>query len=106
MNISLTAYAREKIQKIHALSARYNGEEQLHADVLLKLMKEHAEELEELYRNKDEHLVAETGDLLILCLELLLEKEKDANKIMELCYRRYEDKLKGLIALKRKKDEG
>ncbi len=97
MRRSLTEYAKQQIKEIHSLSATYNGEGKGHADVLLELVREHAEEITELYDNKDDHSSVETGDLLILCHELLVEQGKDPDQVMELCYGRYRRKLEGLL---------
>jgi hypothetical protein len=98
MQKSLTEYAREQIKEVHRLSALYNGNAEDHTKVLLELVREHAEEIAELYDNKDDHFSVETGDLLILCYELLLEQGKDPDRIMELCYGRYKRKLGELLA--------
>jgi hypothetical protein len=102
MQKSLTEYAREQIKEVHGLSALYNDEGKDHAKVLLELVGEHAEEISELYDNKDDHFSVEVGDLLILCHELLLEQGKDPDRIMELCYGRYKRKLGELIERSKK----
>ncbi|MGB2601337.1 MAG: hypothetical protein WBD00_01405 [Candidatus Omnitrophota bacterium] len=97
MERSVTEYAKEKIQEVHALSQEYNGKDKPHTQVLLDLVKKHAIEIEELYENGDERFSVEVGDLLILCHELLLEHEKDPDEVMSLCYDRYKNKLAELI---------
>jgi len=95
---SFTAFSKKHIKKIHRLSARYNKmRKKEHPEVLLELIKEHAQEIAQLYKNKDKHYVTETGDLLILCCELIKEARADADLIMEKCYRRYYRKLASLI---------
>lgn len=94
---SLTVYAEKNIKEIHRLSRRYNGKKKEHAKVLLELLKKHVNEIEELYWDGNPHFAVEAGDLLILCHELLLEKRKDPNEIMTLCYGRYKKKLNELI---------
>jgi hypothetical protein len=95
---SLTAHAKKNIREIHALSARYNGKGGKHAEKLLGLVRKHAKEITELYREKDAHFPVEVGDLLILCHELLVEAKTDPDKIMEKCYNRYRKKLSHLIS--------
>ena len=102
MERSITEHAWEKIKEVHALSAEYNGRGRPHTEVLLELVKEHADEIEELYKAGDDHFAVEVGDLLMLCHELLLEAGKDADQIMEKCYGRYKNKLKELIKDRRR----
>jgi hypothetical protein len=101
MERSVTEYAKEKIRRVHALSEEYNGKDRPHTEVLLELVKKHAEEIEELYNQGDEQFGVEVGDLLILCHELLLEHGKDPDQVMDLCYGRYMNKLAELIEKRR-----
>ena len=105
MERSFTEYAKRKIKNIHYLSNEYNGMNSRHTEVLLELVEKHSIEIKELFGEKNEHFLIEVGDLLILCMEILLEQEKDLDEILNECYRRYETKLKGLI-LNRKKQQG
>ncbi|MBD3427155.1 MAG: hypothetical protein GF409_08010 [Candidatus Omnitrophica bacterium] len=100
MTRSLTEHARENISRVHELSREYNGKEKSHMEVLLYLVKKHAEEIEELYRASSEKFPVEVGDLLILCHEMLLESGEDPDGIMELCYGRYRRKLRELMERK------
>ena len=101
MKKSLTRHAKKQISKIHSLSRRYNASGKPHTKALIKLVEKHAGEINKLYKDEKEHFSVEVGDLLILCHELLLEKNEDADDIMELCYDRYKKKLTGLIKTKR-----
>jgi hypothetical protein len=56
------------------------------------------DEIALLHKRRDAHYLIETGDLLILCLEILLENKKDVDKMIELCFGRYERKLNHLMA--------
>lgn len=94
---SLTEYARKNIREIHKLSVKYNGRKKSHAAKLLKMAKEHAEEISALYRKKDPHFTVEVGDLLVLCQELLLEQKKDPDKVLDICYGRFKKKLSDLV---------
>ncbi len=90
--------ALERIREIHRTSARYNkmiGYD--HQQRLLELMRKHVDEIQVLATQKDAHYLIETGDLLILCYELLLEGGGSIDGISEVCFGRYEKKLKELI---------
>ncbi|MFH2138690.1 MAG: hypothetical protein ABII88_09295 [Candidatus Omnitrophota bacterium] len=98
LETSLTDYAKEQINIIHAKSVKLNElRGKVHNEVLLELVREHAKEITELYKEKNPHYLTETGDLLILCLELLREAGMSADEIMEKCYQRYHKKLEKLI---------
>ena len=91
--------ALERIREIHKLSSKYNAKVKCeHMRRLLDLMKDHIEEIEELYQKGNRHFLVETGDLIILCLEVLLEREASIDEIFEKCFHRYEKKLKELIS--------
>ena len=88
----------ERIKAIHQLSLKYNrlvGKP--HQERLLELMRHHIEEIEELARGGNEHYLIETGDLLVLCCELLLEGGVSVGGVTEVCLGRYEKKLQELI---------
>jgi hypothetical protein len=90
--------ALERVKAIHQLSLKYNrlvGKP--HQERLLELMRHHIEEIEELARGGDEHYLIETGDLLVLCCELLLEAGASVNGVTTVCFGRYEKKLQELI---------
>ena len=94
----IDAQARKRIENIHQLSKLFNemvGKP--HQQRLLELMRKHVDEIEELVTLKDSHYLIETGDLLILCFELLLEGGAGIDEVAEKCFGRYERKLAGLI---------
>lgn len=95
---SLTDHARENIRDIHGLSFEYNGSGKDHSEALLDLAKKHIREIEELYENGDSHFTVEVGDLIILCMEMIIEQGRDPDDILDLCYGRYKGKLNSLIA--------
>jgi len=66
-------------------------------------MRHHIGEIEELALRQDRHFLVETGDLAVLCLELLLEHGVSPDKIMGRCFGRYERKLNGLLLELKKK---
>ncbi|MDP8264011.1 MAG: hypothetical protein P9M12_00835 [Candidatus Aceula lacicola] len=103
MNV-FTKKASDEIKKIHRLSRHCNGKEKKkHEKKLLTLMRKHVDEIEGLYQNKDKHFLIETGDLIILCLEMFLENKVSADQVMEQCFNRYQKKLKSLM--RKSKDE-
>lgn len=98
MHKTFTGFSRKKIRDIHALSLDFNEKKgNSHERVMLDLMREHVLEIEQLYALGDKHYLVETGDLLILCLELLAEAKTDPDLIMDRCYNRYNKKISGLI---------
>ncbi|MDP2652888.1 MAG: hypothetical protein Q8Q08_02530 [Candidatus Omnitrophota bacterium] len=91
--------AKARIKEIHRLSRCYNQKVKIsHQKRLLHLMRKHVAEIEELCRRKDKHAVVETGDLVILCFELILEHRASLDKILTRCFIRYDQKLSGLLA--------
>ncbi|MCM8816894.1 MAG: hypothetical protein NC913_05215 [Candidatus Omnitrophica bacterium] len=89
----------ERIKKIHLLSSRVNAEN--HREKLLHLARKHIDEIEQLYIKNNPHADIETGDLAVLCFELILESGKNLDEILENCFLRYERKLKQLLAEKK-----
>ncbi|MEW5895197.1 MAG: hypothetical protein AB1650_05525 [Candidatus Omnitrophota bacterium] len=95
---SLVINASNRLKEIHGLSLKFNklvGKP--HQERLLELMRKHVDEIEDLVQKNDPHYLIETGDLLILCFELLLEGGADMDEVMLKCFGRYERKLTGLI---------
>ncbi len=95
---SFTCYAKKRIEYIHRLSSEYNGKSREHMHTLLRFVEEHDMEIHELYKKNDDHFSTEVGDLMILCMEILLEESQDLDVILDNCYRRYEKKLKSLMS--------
>jgi len=90
--------AQDRVKKIHQLSCRLNGGQgKIHEDKLLSLMRKHMEEVEDLRTAGDSHYLIETGDLLILCLEILLENGKSIDEVTYQCLGRYEKKIRELL---------
>lgn len=63
---------------------------------IIEMMKHHTNEIEELFSKEDKHYSVETGDLLILALELLIMEGYSVEEILNKCYDRFEEKLKRL----------
>ena len=98
MSFVITKKAVAWLRNIHQLSKKCNGRSKgRHLAKLLELTEKHIDEILFLYKKKDPHYLVETGDLLILCFEILIENKQDVHGVMELCFKRYEDKLKQLI---------
>ena len=90
--------ALDRIKKIHQLSQKFNSMlGKPHQERLLELMRKHIDEIEKLADKKDPHYLIETGDLFILCFELLLEAGVDIDEVVLKCFERYEKKLGELI---------
>ncbi len=95
---SLTNFARKELKAIHGYSTRYNKLlKKNHSLALLELMVEHVDEIRQRHSRGDKHYLIETGDLLILCLELIKESKSCPDVILSRCYGRYHKKLPGLI---------
>ncbi len=91
---SLTAYASEQLNEIYQLSRVINGlTSKKHLDTLCQLLRNHVEEIELLRLSGNKHYLIETGDLMILCLEILLENNQSVDDMLSQCYARYKKKL-------------
>jgi hypothetical protein len=96
---ALTLYTEERIRDIHGLSKTYNQKiRNDHSRRLLELMASHTAEIQSLWEEQDRHFLVETGDLIVLCLELLVEYEASMEDILKTCFERYEKKLTQLLA--------
>ncbi|MBF0384486.1 MAG: hypothetical protein HQL27_01315 [Candidatus Omnitrophica bacterium] len=94
----LSKEAHLRVKAIHRLSREINGKTRTrHEKKLLELIRKHIDEIEKLWENKNKHFIIETGDLIVLCLELILENKASVNKVMLGCFARYEKKLSHLI---------
>jgi len=81
---------KNKIIEISKLSNKDDNKK------ILELIKEHVEEIEELYNENNEHWTIETADLIVLCYELLILENKDIDEVFKKCLPRFDIKLKGL----------
>ncbi|MDD5746010.1 MAG: hypothetical protein PHO30_01975 [Candidatus Omnitrophica bacterium] len=100
---SFTRYAGKQLAAIQRLSQEYNGKlGKDHNQVLLELIRHHSDEITDLQRRSNGHYIIETGDLLVLCCELIREAGASLDEIMDNCYRRYYAKLNSLIAAQNK----
>ena len=60
-------------------------------------MKDHVDEIKELYNDGNDHWAIETTDLIVLCYELLLMENNDIDDVFSRCLPRFDKKLKGLL---------
>ena len=81
---------KTKIEEITALSNKINHG---NSQKTLEMMKDHIQEIEERYNNKDKHWTIETCDLIVLCYELLLIEHYDIDDVFEKCLPRFDKKL-------------
>lgn len=91
--ITLQSGFKDKLREITELSNKINNNDNRK---ILELMKEHIEEIEERYNNKDEHWTIETADLIVLCYELLLLENQDIDDVFNRCLPRFDIKLRRL----------
>jgi hypothetical protein len=93
--------AKARIKKIHSLSRAYNRRVRCpHQKRLLTLMRHHIDEIETLFKQKNPHALVETGDLVVLCLEMLLEHGASLDEMTSRCFDRYDKKLGELMSPK------
>ncbi|MEI7998729.1 MAG: hypothetical protein WCH62_04410 [Candidatus Omnitrophota bacterium] len=98
MKKSLTSYADIEIKAIHAKSRRLNRFlKNDHSYVLLDMIEKHIEEIKDRYSKADKHYLIETGDLIVLCLELINEAKQSSDEVLSKCYPRFHKKLDYLI---------
>ena len=84
---------RTKLKEITELSNKINKNDK---NRILGFIKEHVEEIEELYKKKNEHWAIEIADLIILCYELLIMENEDIDDVFNRCLPRFDVKLKRL----------
>jgi len=95
----LSEELKNRVEVIHSLSQKINGADQeAHIKKLLEMMAHHTEEIPELHEQADSHALIETGDLIVLCLEFLLEKGADPDEILKIACTRFETKLDELAS--------
>lgn len=95
--------AVRQLDEIHQLSRVVNAAHaQGHARVLLDFIAEHATEIRQLYERHDPHYLVETGDLMILCAEVLHEAGESCDAILEQCFERFRAKLNQVRAQQNK----
>lgn len=88
-----TEINNKKINSIIDLTKRLGND----TNKILQMMQQHTQEIKQLYEKKDKHFAVETGDLIILCLELLMLEGYSIEDILEKGYKRFDKKLKELL---------
>ena len=84
---------RVKLIEIADLSNKINKKNN---KKILGLIKEHILEIEDLYKENNEHWTIEAADLIILCYELLILENKDIDEVFSRCLPRFDIKLRKL----------
>ncbi len=83
-----------KLQQITQLSMKVNDNDKLK---IFSMIKDHVVEIKELYDSHDDHWAIETGDLIVLCFELLMMENKDIDDVFIRCLPRFDKKLNMLL---------
>lgn len=83
----------KRVEEIEKLSAECQGNNNNNNKFLLKTIKEHANEIEELFNKKDIHYQKETADMIILCLELLISNKVNPNDPIRIRLNRFLEKI-------------
>jgi predicted DNA-binding protein len=84
---------KEKLREITNLSKKINKNDR---KKILEFIREHIEEIEGLYKEKNEHWAIETADLIVLCYEMLILENKDIDEVFNKCLPRFDKKLNSL----------
>jgi len=84
---------KNKLTEITELTYKINKGNKLK---IIEMMKEHVEEIQDLYNKNNDHWAIETADLIVLCYELLLLEELDIDDVFDRCIPRFDVKLKRL----------
>ena len=87
----------EKIRHIVKLSNKLGND----SSKIIDMMRHHTEEIKKLHQKQDKHFAVETGDLIILCAQLLMMENYSIGSTIETCYTRFDKKLNELIAQKK-----
>ena len=95
--------AIEEINKLNEISFKLNGGKEETMSYTLESIKEHAEEINQLFSADNEHWATETGDLMIHCMKMLLMHGFDLDEMFEKCCERFEDKISKKLEEKSKK---
>ncbi len=81
---------KKRICEIVNLSKKIGNE----PEDIIRMMQHHTDEIQELFDKKKKHFSIETGDLVVLAIELLIMEGYSVDDIMHKCYERFEKKLK------------
>ena len=81
---------KKELKNITQLSSEVNEN---HEQKILAMMKDHVDEIIDLYQENNNHYQMETADLIVLCFELLFLKKEEIDKIFTKCLPRFYKKL-------------
>ncbi|MCD6476912.1 MAG: hypothetical protein J7K26_01950 [Candidatus Aenigmarchaeota archaeon] len=84
----------QRVEEIENLSIKCQGSKEENNKFLLKAIKEHAQEIEELFNKNDTHYQKETADMIILCLEFLISNNVNPNDVINIRLNRFIEKIK------------
>ena len=79
-----------KLQQIAELSRKVNNNDK---QKILDMMKEHVQEIQELYIKNNNHWAIEAADLIVLCYELFIMEDIDIDDVFTRCLPRFDKKL-------------
>lgn len=94
---SLTDHAKGRLKKILLNSIKAGNKK----EDILRMILHHADEIKELSEKGDSHAAIETGDMIILCLELLEMSGESPDEILECCFARFDCKLQEILSGKK-----
>jgi hypothetical protein len=83
-----------RVKELPSLSEKINQDNNINK--LFSMIKLHSNEIEELYKNKNNHWAVETADLVVLCFELLVAEGRDIDDVFGECLPRFYKKLNEL----------
>jgi len=95
--MNITKEAIEKINNLNEISFELNNGKEETMPYTLESIKEHADEINQLFSANNEHWAVETGDLMIHCMKMLLMHGFDLNEMFDKCCKRFENKIYKLI---------
>jgi len=84
----------KEVKKINEMSVKCQGNVSKNNEFLLNAMKEHASEIEELFKEKNPHYQKETADMIILALEFLNNNNVSPNEPIKIRLERFKQKIK------------
>ncbi|MBS3101840.1 hypothetical protein J4458_00155 [Candidatus Woesearchaeota archaeon] len=91
--LTLNNQKDKKIMYILGLSRQLGTD----SNKLMHMMQQHSSEIKQLYNKKNPHFAVETGDLILLAMQLLLLEGYSVNGILDKCYDRFDKKLNSLL---------
>lgn len=95
--MDISKEAIEKIKELNELSFKLNDGRKETMSYTLESIKEHAEEINQLFLANNDHWAVETGDLMIHCMKMLLMYGFNLNEMFDKCCKRFENKISKLI---------